>query len=106
MSNWKELIDSHELVEDEIRDEVDRPPKYHVFLLNDDYTPMDFVVDVLCRFFNKSSEEATEIMLTIHYKGKALCGTYTAEIAETKVEIVNRFALNNEHPLKCVLEKA
>lgn len=106
MSNWKELIDSHELVEEEIKDEVERPSKYYVFLLNDDYTPMDFVVEVLCRFFNKTFEEATDIMLTIHYKGKALCGTYTAEIAETKVDHVNRYAIQNEHPLKCVLEKA
>ena len=106
MSNWKELIDSQELVEEEVRDEVDKPPKYHVYLLNDDYTPMDFVVEVLCRFFNKTSEQATDIMLTIHYEGKALCGTFTAEIAETKVDQVSRYALENEHPLKCVLEKA
>jgi ATP-dependent Clp protease adaptor protein ClpS len=106
MSNWKELIDSHEFVEEEIRDEVEEPPKYHVFLLNDDYTPMDFVVDVLCKFFHKTSEQATDIMLTVHYEGKALCGTYTADVAETKVEHVARYALNNDHPLKCVLQKA
>ena len=106
MSNWKELIDSHELVEEDVRNEVEKPPKYHVFLLNDDYTPMDFVVDVLCKFFNKTSDQATDIMLTIHYKGKALCGTYTADIAETKVDQVARFALECQHPLKCVLEKA
>ena len=106
MSNWKELIDSSELVEDEIRDEVKKPAKYHVFLLNDDYTPMDFVVEVLCRFFNKTSEQATDIMLTIHYQGRALCGTFTADIAETKVDHVIRFALEHEHPLKCVFEKA
>jgi len=106
MSNWKELIDSQELVEEEVSNEVDKPHEYHVYLLNDDYTPMDFVVDVLCRFFNKTTEEATDIMLTIHFKGKALCGTFTAEIAETKVDQVSRYALENEHPLKCVLEKA
>ncbi len=106
MSNWKELIDSDALVEEEIENEVEKPPKYNVFLLNDDYTPMDFVVDVLCRFFNKTPEQATEIMLTIHYKGKALCGTYTADIAETKVDHVNRYSLENEHPLQSVLEKA
>ncbi|GAA6172916.1 ATP-dependent Clp protease adapter ClpS [Colwellia sp. KU-HH00111] len=106
MSNWKELIDSQELVEDEVSHEVDKPHEYHVYLLNDDYTPMDFVVDVLCRFFNKTTEQATDIMLTIHFKGKALCGTFTAEIAETKVDQVSRYALENEHPLKCVLEKA
>jgi len=106
MSNWKELIDSQELVEENVKEKVEKPPKYHVFLLNYDYTPMDFVVEVLCRFFNKTSEQATDIMLTIHYEGKALCGTFTADIAETKVDHVLRFALDNEHPLKCVLEKA
>jgi ATP-dependent Clp protease adaptor protein ClpS len=106
MSNWKELIDSYELVEEEIKEEVEEPPKYHVLLLNDDFTPMDFVVDVLCQFFNKTLDQATDIMLTVHYKGKALCGTYTADVAETKVDHVARYALENEHPLKCVLEKA
>ena len=106
MSNWKELIDSHEFVEDAVKDKVEKPPKYHVFLLNDDYTPMDFVIDVLCKFFNKTSDQATEIMLTVHYKGKALCGTYTADIAETKVDHVGHYALDNHHPLKCVLQKA
>ncbi|WP_159820662.1 ATP-dependent Clp protease adapter ClpS [Colwellia sp. 20A7] len=106
MSNWKELIDNHEFIEEEIKDEVEKPPKYHVFLLNDDYTPMDFVIDVLCKFFHKNSDEATDIMLTVHYEGKALCGTYTADIAETKVDLVARYALDNDHPLKCVLEKA
>jgi len=106
MSTWKELIDSHEFVEEEIREEVKEPAKYHVFLLNDDYTPMDFVVDVLCQFFNKTSEQATDIMLTVHYEGKALCGTFTADIAETKVDHVVRYALENDHPLKCILEKA
>jgi ATP-dependent Clp protease adaptor protein ClpS len=67
---------------------------------------MDFVVDILCKFFNKTSDEATDIMLTIHYKGKALCGTYSADIAETKVDNVARYSLEHQHPLKCVLEKA
>lgn len=106
MSNWKELIDNHEFVEEEIRDEVEKPPKYNVFLLNDDYTPMDFVIDVLCQFFNKTADQATDIMLAVHYKGKALCGTYTADVAETKVDHVVRYAIQNEHPLKCVLEKS
>ena len=106
MSNWKELFDTQGIVEEEVREQVEEPAKYHVFLLNDDYTPMDFVVDVLCNFFNKSEEQATDIMLTIHYKGKGLCGTYTAEIAETKVEHVVQYAFDNEHPLKCVMVKA
>ncbi|MBU2871305.1 ATP-dependent Clp protease adapter ClpS [Colwellia sp. E2M01] len=106
MSNWKELFDTDGFVEEDVKDQLEEPAKYHVFLLNDDYTPMDFVVDILCNFFNKSEEQATDIMLTIHYKGKGLCGTYTAEIAETKVENVVQYALENQHPLKCVMEKA
>ncbi len=106
MSSWKELIDTESVVEDEIEDRVKEPAKYHVFLLNDDYTPMDFVVEVLSKFFNKNAEQATDIMLTVHYKGKGLCGTFTADIAETKVDHVVRFAFEHQHPLKCVLEKA
>ncbi len=83
-----------------------KPSMYHVFLLNDDYTPMDFVVEVLKRFFNMNIEKATDIMLTIHYKGKALCGTYSAEVAETKAEQVSCFARENQHPLQCAIEKA
>ncbi|RHW77245.1 ATP-dependent Clp protease adapter ClpS [Colwellia sp. RSH04] len=106
MSNWKELFDSDTAIEDEVEKQVREPAKYHVFLLNDDYTPMDFVVEVLRKFFNKNAEQATEIMLTVHYKGKGLCGTFTADIAETKVDHVVRFAFEHEHPLKCVVEKA
>ncbi|TPH12902.1 ATP-dependent Clp protease adapter ClpS [Litorilituus lipolyticus] len=106
MSNWKEFFDSDTAVEDEVEKQIREPAKYHVFLLNDDYTPMDFVVEVLRKFFNKNAEQATEIMLTVHYKGKGLCGTFTADIAETKVDHVVRFAFEHEHPLKCVVEKA
>ena len=106
MSNWKELFDTQSFVEEDVKDQIEEPAKYHVFLLNDDYTPMDFVVDILCNFFNKSEDEATDIMLKVHYEGKGLCGTYTAEIAETKVENVIQYAFENQHPLKCVMEKA
>lgn len=106
MSNWKELFDTQSLIEEDVKDQIEEPAKYHVFLLNDDYTPMDFVVDVLCNFFHKSEDEATDIMLTVHYQGKGLCGTYTADIAETKVENVVQYAFENQHPLKCVMEKA
>jgi len=106
MSKWKESFDSQEVVEEEIKDELKEPAKYHVFLLNDDYTPMDFVVEVLRRFFQKNEEQATEIMLKVHNQGKGLCGTFTADIAETKVDHVVRFAFEHQHPLKCVLEKA
>ena len=106
MSNWKEQHDTQHLVDDALKDEIKEPAKFHVLLLNDDYTPMDFVIEVLTRFFNMDSDKATDVMLTIHYKGKALCGTYSAEIAETKVDQVSRFAFEHQHPLKCVMEKA
>ncbi len=106
MSNWKESFDSQEVVDEQVKKQLHEPAKYHVYLLNDDYTPMDFVVEVLGRFFNMNSDQATDIMLTIHYEGKGLCGTYTADIAETKVDQVVRFAFEHQHPLKCVMEKA
>ncbi|WP_341501097.1 ATP-dependent Clp protease adapter ClpS [Gallaecimonas sp. GXIMD4217] len=83
-----------------------RPPMYKVVLNNDDYTPMDFVVEVLQRFFNMDTEKATQIMLAVHYQGKGVCGIFTAEIAETKVAQVNRYAREHEHPLLCTMEEA
>ncbi len=82
------------------------PPRYVVVLLNDDYTPMDFVVNVLQMFFNKTEDEATQIMLEVHYKGKGICGTYTRDIAATKVAQVNQFSREHQHPLLCKMEQA
>lgn len=82
-----------------------KPSMYKVLLLNDDYTPMEFVVHVLERFFNKNKIEATDIMLHVHRRGVGLCGIYTLEIAETKVQQVMDFAKANEQPLQCTLEK-
>src|SRR5690606_13892822 len=82
-----------------------KPSMYKVLLLNDDYTPMDFVVHVLERFFNKSREDATRIMLHVHGRGVGVCGVYTYEVAETKVTQVIDFARRHEHPLQCTLEK-
>lgn len=87
------------------KDKVVPPSMYQVILNNDDYTPMEFVVEVLRKFFSMNIEKATEVMLTVHYQGKAVCATYTAEVAETKVMIVNKYARDNEHPLLCTLEK-
>ncbi|MEM9532679.1 MAG: ATP-dependent Clp protease adapter ClpS [Pseudomonadota bacterium] len=84
---------------------VQRPPLFKVFLLNDDYTPMEFVVDVLVRFFSMSKEKATQIMLQVHYRGKGVCGVYTREIAESKVNLVNDHARSNQHPLLCAMEE-
>ena len=88
------------------RTRAKKPSMYQVVMLNDDYTPMEFVVMVLERFFNKSREEATHIMLHVHQKGVGVCGVYTYEIAETKVTQVMDAARQNQHPLQCTLEKA
>lgn len=82
-----------------------KPAMYKVLLLNDDYTPMEFVVHVLERFFNKNREEATQIMMHVHRRGVGVCGVYTYEVAETKVTQVIDFARRHDHPLQCTLEK-
>ena len=82
-----------------------KPSLYKVLLLNDDYTPMEFVVHVLERIFNKGREEATRIMLHVHQKGIGICGVYTFEVAETKVTQVMDFARQHQHPLQCTMEK-
>ena len=82
-----------------------KPALYKVLLLNDDYTPMEFVVDVLQNIFQKNREEATQIMLHVHQKGVGVCGVYTYEIAETKVTQTVDYARKNQHPLQCTLEK-
>lgn len=81
------------------------PPLFKVLLLNDDYTPMEFVVRVLQQFFLKSREQATQIMLKVHNEGIGLCGIYTHDIAETKVNQVTAFAREHQHPLQCVMEE-
>jgi ATP-dependent Clp protease adaptor protein ClpS len=86
-------------------EKVKVPTLYKVLLLNDDYTPMEFVVHVLERFFGKGREEATRIMLHVHQKGVGVCGVYTFEVAETKVTQVMDFAQNHQHPLQCTMEK-
>ena len=83
-----------------------KPSMYRVLLLNDDYTPMEFVVLVLQRFFSMGIEDATRVMLQVHQQGVAVCGVFTYEVAETKVSQVIDFARENQHPLQCTLEKA
>ena len=82
------------------------PPPYKVVLVNDDFTPMDFVVLVLQQFFNMDSEDATRVMLQVHTKGKGVCGVFTRDVAETKVAQVNRCARSHGHPLLCQMEAA
>jgi len=82
------------------------PPLYKVLLLNDDFTPMEFVVIVLQRFFSKSREQATQIMLKVHNEGAGVCGIYPRDVAETKVQQVTSFAREHQHPLQCVMEES
>ena len=97
--NLEESVDSKTDIE------VDEPPMYKVMLLNDDYTTMDFVVEVLVYVFQKPPEEATLIMLNVHRKGVGVCGIYPYEIAETKVNLVENLARENGFPLKCIMER-
>ena len=87
------------------RPKTKKPSMYKVLMLNDDYTPMEFVVDVLERIFNKGQEEATRIMLHVHHRGVGICGVYTYEVAETKVNQVMDLARRQQHPLQCTIEK-
>ena len=86
--------------------EVAPPPQYQVLLLNDDYTPMDFVVEVLQQFFAMDLEKATQVMLHVHTRGRGICGVFTREVAESKGALVNEYARMNQHPLLCTMEKA
>jgi ATP-dependent Clp protease adaptor protein ClpS len=105
--NRREEREGHTgLVVEEAAPEVKQPPLYSVVLLNDDYTPMEFVVEVLERFFRMDRENATRVMLEVHMKGKGVCGVFTYEIAETKVAQVLGFSRDNQHPLMCTLEQA
>ena len=97
--------DSGTIVVTKTRPKTKRPNMYRVLLLNDDYTPMEFVVHVLERFFQKSQDDATRIMLLVHQHGVGECGVFTYEIAETKVTQVMDFARRHQHPLQCVMEK-
>jgi len=88
----------------EAKPKLKRPPMYKVILLNDDYTPMEFVVHILEAFFGMDRERATHVMLNVHTQGKGICGLFTRDIAETKVSQVNDYSRQNEHPLLCTLE--
>jgi ATP-dependent Clp protease adaptor protein ClpS len=87
------------------RTRTKKPSMYKVLMLNDDYTPMDFVVHALMRFFGKSHDDAIHVMLTVHQRGVGLCGVYTFEVAETKVNQVMDLARQHQHPLQCTIEK-
>ena len=93
-----------DLAVEEATPKLKPPKKYRVVLMNDDYTPMEFVVQILTTFFSMSQEQATQVMLTVHTKGNAICGEYSYEIAETKVEQVNDYSRKHQHPLLCSME--
>jgi ATP-dependent Clp protease adaptor protein ClpS len=97
--------DSSGLAVQESRPSLQAPPMYKVVLFNDDYTPMDFVVEILELFFNLNRELATKVMLAVHTEGRAVCGLYTRDIAETKAMQVNQYARESQHPLLCEIEK-
>lgn len=101
----EEIDHDSSLVVQESRPEVEEPKRYKVILVNDDFTPMEFVVEILRIFFNLDEESATRVMLNVHTKGQGVCGVFSKDIAETKVVMVNEFARENEHPLLCTMEK-
>lgn len=105
MSDDKEHEQERGTVVAERKPEIKKPSMYKVMLLNDDYTPMDFVVRVLKQYFHKSLEQATKVMLQVHYDGAGVAGIYRAEIAETKVSMVNDYARAQGHPLMCTMEE-
>jgi ATP-dependent Clp protease adaptor protein ClpS len=107
--NWRMSAEDEDhsdgsLALEESRPELKRPPLFKVVLLNDDYTPMEFVVEVLEVFFRMNREQATHVMLSVHTQGKGVCGIYTRDIAETKSAQVNQYARESEHPLLCEIE--
>lgn len=106
MPNKRDHEHDHGTVVETAKPETKRPPLYSVLLLNDDYTPMDFVIDVLTRFFTMNIDKATQVMLHVHTRGRGVCGVYTREVAESKVAQVNEYSRLNQHPLLCTMERA
>jgi ATP-dependent Clp protease adaptor protein ClpS len=93
-----------QLLLDKVSQQAKPPKRYKVVLLNDDFTPMDFVIDVLMRFFAMDEAKATQVMLAVHHQGKGICGVYSREIAETKAYQVNQYSRHHQHPLMCQIE--
>jgi len=104
MTDLPEPIDNDNLALEVERPKLKRPPLYRVLLLNDDYTTMEFVIHILTSIFHHSEEKAAQIMMHVHQKGAGICGIYTREIAESKVEQVKLFSEQNQHPLQCTME--
>ena len=107
MSNQQDDFDFDDgLAVAEEQPKLDEPKRFKVILINDDYTPMEFVVEVLNMFFSMDSDKATRVMMAVHTKGKGVCGIFSYGIAETKVDQVNEFSKLNQHPLMCTMEEA
>ena len=105
MSDFDPLRDDNDVTAQEAAPKLKKPPLYKVILLNDDFTPMDFVINLLMQFFAMSTEKATQVMLQIHTQGVGVCGTYSKDVAETKVYIVNEYSRQHQHPLLCSMEE-
>lgn len=104
MSDFPEPIHEDGIAVETAKPKLKKPPLFKVLLLNDDYTTMEFVIDVLTQIFRHSEEKATQIMLHVHQKGVGVCGVYTREVAESKVEQVLQYAKAEKHPLQCTME--
>ena len=105
MSDFYPLkFNDDDLAVQEAKPQLKRPPLYKVILLNDDFTPMDFVIEILMNFFSMPQDKATQVMLQIHTQGVGVCGIYSKDVAETKVYIVNDYSRENQHPLMCSME--
>ncbi len=105
MSDREQIQNNDGLVVEESKPKLKRPSMYKVIILNDDYTPMEFVVQVLESFFNMDREKATRVMLHVHTRGVGVCGVFTKDVAETKVSQVNDYSRSNQHPLMCTMEE-
>jgi len=106
MSSDFEQDDSKELLVQTSRPKLKKPPMFKVLLLNDDYTPMDFVIEILQSYFHMNQEKATQVMLHVHTRGMGVCGVFTKDVAETKVAQVNEYSRLSHHPLLCSMEEA
>ena len=106
MTEEKKYLNHDGVALEEARPQLKKPPMYKVVLLNDDYTPMEFVVEVLETFFSMNREKATRIMLHVHTRGKGACGVFSRDVAETKVAQVNEYSHEHQHPLMCAMEAA
>jgi ATP-dependent Clp protease adaptor protein ClpS len=105
MSKEDEFNDDKDLDVLEATPKLKKPSMYQVFLINDDFTPMDFVIEVLSLYFSMSVERATQVMLQVHTEGRGSCGIYTIDVAQTKVAMVNEYSKMNNHPLLCLTER-